>query len=261
MPPKPQSSEALKTNTSTSARLQRSSRPLHLHVPRPAACLLSSGAPYLYASSTSPGPQHASRAPDLLRQTPPRLHDCNRPPELQSFIPLCLHVCTPAAHLQTSASPGPQHASEARELHTLRYHICTLAACRPTSIPPHFYTYSMPPELRSSIPLHHLRPYAGSAPTTITSSSSTRATSTSISNRSRITGKSWIVGRSWIGGRSWITGKKELDRGQELGDGQELGSEPTFHHYHFGPRCAGRSRASTSLHLHVYTPAAYLQSS
>ena len=44
------------------------------------------------------------------------------------------------------------------------------------------------------------------------------------------------------------TGKKELDLGQELGYGQELdrgqqlGSEPTFHR--FGPRCAGRSKAS-----------------
>src|SRR5204863_7215174 len=47
--------------------------------------------------------------------------------------------------------------------------------------------------------------------------------------------------------------KQELDDGQELDRGQDLGSEPSFHHYHFCPRCAGHSKASTSTppHLHA----------
>src|SRR6266480_3891485 len=98
-----QSSRVPYLYTSTSTRLRRISRPR-----------------YLYASSTSLHLQHASRARELLRQTPPRLHACSAPPELQSSIPLYvlhvptpparsrspyLDVPTPATHLQTSIPP------------------------------------------------------------------------------------------------------------------------------------------------------------
>src|SRR6266480_3739799 len=118
----------------------------------------SSRAPYLYASSTYLHLQHASRAPELHTATSPHLHACDAspellrqppprpqtrsmPPELRISIPLCLHICTltahfqistpPRPHLQTSfaaASPGPQHASRARDLQPLYLHVCTRAA-------------------------------------------------------------------------------------------------------------------------------------
>src|SRR5213078_3812221 len=62
--------------TSTSLRQQRTSRPLHLYVPRPAVCLPSSRPPYLYTSTCLhvPGPAEcliSSRSPCLLRVPAP----------------------------------------------------------------------------------------------------------------------------------------------------------------------------------------------
>jgi len=64
----------------------------HLHVPRPAACLLSSQSPYLY-TSTSLHLQRTPRAPQFHTSIPPtRPYVCTTPPEFQISIPLRLHV-------------------------------------------------------------------------------------------------------------------------------------------------------------------------
>src|SRR5689334_13351506 len=60
-------------------------------------------APAELRSSTSPGPQHASRALEAKRQhacsTPPYLHVATPPPHLRRPVALYLHVATPPAHL------------------------------------------------------------------------------------------------------------------------------------------------------------------
>src|SRR6266480_1858060 len=94
--------------------------------------------------------QHASRAPELMRQTPPRLHACSAPPETNTST--CLHVPRPTACLpsfrsleaNTSTSPGPQHASRAPDL--LR------------QMPPHLHACSVPPDLSTftSFTTHNL---------------------------------------------------------------------------------------------------------
>src|SRR5437667_7727 len=95
-------SRALEPNTSTSARLQRSSRAPILHTPRtPAARLESFRTPSLPLCL-----QPASRAPELL---PPRLHACSAPPELPNSIPLYIHVHAPTSRVQNSI-PARLHA-------------------------------------------------------------------------------------------------------------------------------------------------------
>ena len=85
----------------------------YLHVPRPAARLQSSRAPYLHAS-TFLRPQHASRplclrivtpAARLKTSIPPRRHTCSMPPELQASIPLCRYACSAPPDLHTSIPP------------------------------------------------------------------------------------------------------------------------------------------------------------
>jgi len=193
------------------------------------------------------GPQHAFRAPDFLKQTPPRPRARSMPHQLQTSSPPRLHVCS--------------RPPEVQSFMPLRRHICTLAARLHTSIPRHLYTYSMPPELfRQTL----LRPYAGSAPLDLL-----------------------LLLLLLHSHHLYRHIKQELDHGQErtgsgqeLYRGQELGSEPTFHRNHFGPRCAGRSKGSTSksprlqacstppelqislpLYLHISGPAACLPSS
>jgi len=86
-------------HTSMSLRLRRISRPLLTQ--RPYTC---NTPPELHASM-SLRLQRTSRAPELLRQTPPRLHACSAHPELQSSRALCLlHVPTRATHLQSSGA-------------------------------------------------------------------------------------------------------------------------------------------------------------
>src|SRR6266480_1698481 len=102
-------SRALEANSSTSLHLQHASRASRLHTSTPPRLHAYSTPPDLYTSSspglrrtppdvytsttlhvytsTSPGPQHASRAADLLRQTPPRLHACSPPPYLLRTTP------------------------------------------------------------------------------------------------------------------------------------------------------------------------------
>src|SRR6266480_3506835 len=178
-------------------------------------------------------PQHlhaCSAPPELLRQTPPRLHDLTV--KLQSFVPLCLHVCTPAAYLQTSTPPRPRARSMPHELQTstppllhacsplpelqsfipLRHHICVLAARLHTSIP-HLYTYNMPPELQISIPhtstsLRQQR--ASSAPPL-------QAIKQELDHGQEGAGSGAGAGeparKSWITGRSWGAGSRARDNG------------------------------------------------
>ena len=157
--PSPRSLEA---NSSASTRLQPASR---------ASCLYASTSARIQRISRPlvyQGPQHASRAPDLLRQTPPRPAPAAC---LTSFRPLHLHVDTLAAGLPSSRASYP--------------YVTTSAGLQPLSIPPYLLISTPIACLRSS-----------------TTSSSIRTTSTSISSRNWITGKSWITDRSWITGWS-----------------------------------------------------------
>src|SRR6266480_7597985 len=90
-------------HTSTSPGPQHASRALEAITSTSIHLQRASRAPELLRqtrprASTSPGSEHASRAPDLLRQTPPRLHALTA--KLQSFIPL--RGNTLAARLHTS---------------------------------------------------------------------------------------------------------------------------------------------------------------
>ena len=96
--------------TSSSLHVQHASGALrqYLHICTPA--------PHLQTSfeATSPGPQHASRAPELLRQTPTRPYTRSMPPALHTSMSLRLHHTFRAPELlrqNTSTSPGPQHGT------------------------------------------------------------------------------------------------------------------------------------------------------
>jgi len=109
-------SRAPEFHTSMSVRLRRISRSLCLlHAPTLAARVQSSIPPSLCAL------QRTSRAPELLRQTPPRLHTGSAPPDIY-----------------TSTSTHLQRTSRAPELHTSTLHVCS--ACSP---PPYLHTSSL----------------------------------------------------------------------------------------------------------------------
>jgi len=81
--------QSSRTPTSTSARLQHTSRAPELYTslpPRPHTYITP---PELH-SSTPTCPQRASRAPELPSSIPPHLHARSTPSELPSSIPLCL---------------------------------------------------------------------------------------------------------------------------------------------------------------------------
>ena len=94
-------SYAAQTDTFTSPGPQHASFAPDLHtssISRPAACLLRSRSAYLY-TSTSTRLQPTSRAPELHTSTSPRRH-----------------ACSPSPYLRTSSSLHVQHASRAPDL-------------------------------------------------------------------------------------------------------------------------------------------------
>jgi len=133
-PPELPSSIPLRVHVYTPAAHLQSAIPLCLlHVPTPAAGLRSSRSLEANTSS-SPGPQHASRSPYLhttsslhLRcaaraleantSTSTHLQGASRAPELHASIPPCLHACSPSPYLHTSSSLHLQCASRAPERH------------------------------------------------------------------------------------------------------------------------------------------------
>jgi len=130
-------SRAVYLYNSTSTRMQRTS---------------SSRAPYPYASYTSLHSQHASRAPDLLRQTPPSLRACSASPELHtSMRPTRPHTRSAPPDLHTSMSLRLQRISRAPYLRLRRI---SRPPALHTSTPPRLHAYSAPPELPISTLLH-----------------------------------------------------------------------------------------------------------
>ena len=116
--------------------------PLHFHVYTPAAHLRTS------FEATSPCRQHASRAPDLLRQTQ---FDC-KAPELHTSTSPRLHACspspyllisTPTACLSSSRSPCLFTSTSARlQPHLQTSFEATPAANLQSPEAPHLYTSS-----------------------------------------------------------------------------------------------------------------------
>ena len=177
-------SRSLEANSDTYLRPVQTSEPPYLHVCTPAAHLQTS----------MPLRLHASQAPELLRQAPTRPQHA---PELLRQAPTARLRSSGAPHLHAYSTPLPH----------LRYsYIAPLRASdHHASIPPHRYAYAKPLVLYTSVPprrytcsaarsfralcLHPHRanrpPYLhiSISPSTISSTTSMRATSTSTIKR------------------------------------------------------------------------------
>jgi len=123
---------------------------LHTSIP-PTRPYTRSTPPDLFGA-TSLRLHHTSRAPELLRQTPPRPRARSMPPELRAPY---LYTSTSLRLQRTSRPPRPQARSMPPELQIsipLNLHVYTRAAHLQTSIPLHLHIYTPAARLQASIP-------------------------------------------------------------------------------------------------------------